>query len=240
MYASFSENVWYDLNLNTNIQDNFRTFEELITERGESFVVNHANTTLDYNKLFDKIKSKLCQIDRTYDVDLNLFNCPSVKKYTEDILSLKRETCDAYLDYIKAESDLTIAREKYTLFCENIRSCIDSIRFSALVDQDDITVRDILEKKVENYYTTLNIDKLIENYNNKNEIFEKVKYKINLITGTILPTTICQICIENQVDFFVDPCGHTICKTCKEMVENKSNNCHYCRTSRKGYKRLYL
>ena len=69
--------------------------------------------------------------------------------------------------------------------------------------------------------------------------FEKTKIKISIISGTILPPTICQICLEHQVEYFLDPCGHTICKHCKVICENKPD-CHYCRTKKKGYKRLYL
>ena len=60
-----------------------------------------------------------------------------------------------------------------------------------------------------------------------------------MISGTIIPTITCQVCLENQIEYFVDPCGHTICKVCKVECE-KLKNCHYCRTPRNGYKRLYL
>ena len=235
LYASFNESNVYDLNIQESIS-NTRTFEQLITERGESFIENpHVN--VDYNKVLDKIKSKL--FDKVTN-SVNLLDCPLIKKYTEDIVSFKKDVCDIYLEYTKADNELTNARGKYAIFCENIKNCIDSILETREGDETDVRLRDLLEAKVESYYNTLNIDQLIENYTKKNQEFEKIKYKISLITQTFLPTTICQICLENQVDYFIDPCGHTICKLCKEMCENKSLKCHYCRTPRKSYKRIYL
>lgn len=37
----------------------------------------------------------------------------------------------------------------------------------------------------------------------------------------------CQICSENLIDTFFDPCGHTICKDCLSKL--RTNNCPYCR-----------
>ena len=69
--------------------------------------------------------------------------------------------------------------------------------------ENDILIKDILETKVENYYEKLNISFLIKNFDEKHLEFEKTKYKISTITCTLLPTTICQICLENQVDYFL-------------------------------------
>ena len=224
--------------------DNFsllhRTFEELVTERGDLNIhfSNEPCLHVDYNTLFEKIKTKLFQMDNVADVDIS--DCPLIKKYREDYISLKKNVCDIYLDYMKAETELNEAKEKYKTFCESIKNCIHFVHNTGTANENDILIKDILETKVENYYEKLNISFLIKNFDEKHLEFEKTKYKISTITGTLLPTTICQVCLENQVDYFIDPCGHTICKTCKTTCENKSLHCHYCRSIKNGYKRLYI
>jgi len=224
-FAPFDESSIVESNV-------FRTFEELITERGEI----NSTSKIDYTILFDKIKSKLNNINLDFEFDVNI-----EMEYTENVLAFKKSICDIYLNFMHSDNALKNAREKFTNFSENIQNCLTSI-ISADTEysQDDITLKSILNKKIENYYTFLDIDTLVENYNKNFKEFERVKYKTSLLVGSILPTTICQICLENQVDYFIDPCGHTICKNCKLVCENKTTSCHYCRTQRKSYKRLYL
>ena len=210
----------------------FRTFEELVTERGEI----NSTSRIDYATLFDKIKSKLHNINLDFEFDVKI-----EMEYTENVLAFKKQICDVYLNFMHSDNALKNAREKFTNFSENIQNCLKTIiTCETEYSQDDVTLKKILEDKIESYYTFLDIDSLIDNFNKNFKEFERVKYKTSLLVGSILPTTICQICLENQVDYFIDPCGHTICKTCKQVCENKSNSCHYCRTQRKSYKKLYL
>jgi hypothetical protein len=139
---------------------------------------------------------------------------------------------------MEADSQLTIVREKFNSFSESIKKCIENI--SQTPCDSDNQLKELLEEKIEKFYSILEIDALIDNFYKKLEQFEKTKYKISLISGTFLPTTICQICMENQVDYFIDPCGHTICRLCKSTCENKTNKCHYCRTVRNSYRKIYL
>ena len=235
MSSSNSNSSFAPFNENNNFSYNNRTFEELICERGEMFEPIENENIFDYSLIFNKIKTKLFNLNNLPD---NLQECEFIKKYREEIMTLKREVCTIYLDFMKAETQLSSAREKYTLFCENIKNCIESIIQTP--DESDNQLKQLLEQKLENYYSTLNLDTLIEDFNKKSELFEKTKYQVAQLTGTFLPTTICQICLENEVEYFIDPCGHTICKNCKSTCENKSNKCHYCRTVRSSYRRLYL
>jgi hypothetical protein len=225
IYSPFNENNDYNYFNYIN-----RTFEEIVCERGESVQF------VDYSLIFDKIKSKLFDLNNFADNFST--ECPLIKKFTEEIETLKREVCDIYLEFMEADSRLTLAQEKYTNFCENIKNCIESI--CETPDDHDIQLKQLLEQKIETFYSYLKIDTLIADFNKKNEIFQKTKYRVSLLSGTFLPTTICQICMENQVEYFIDPCGHTICKLCKSTCENKSVKCHYCRTVRNSYKRIYL
>lgn len=44
----------------------------------------------------------------------------------------------------------------------------------------------------------------------------------------------CPICITHEVDVYLEPCGHTLCRHC-----NRSPYCHMCRTPIKGKRSLY-
>lgn len=51
---------------------------------------------------------------------------------------------------------------------------------------------------------------------------------------------ICPICMTNDVDTFLEPCGHTICKECVSNKFNSSSKfCFMCRTAVRGIRRLY-
>ena len=232
-YAPFNENNEINFNNNYNNIINFeRTFENLISERGEDLNIN----TINYNTLFERIKTKLLKLNNL-ECDLNQF--PEIIDFKNEINLLKKNACDTYIELVKSENLLNESKEKYTLFCENIKLSISSIESCGLNKDSDNLLKEILENKIEEYYTNLNLDSLNANYNEMYINFEKVKSKINMITGNIIPTTICSICLENQIEFFIDPCGHTLCKICKDKCEI-STNCHICRLTKRGYKRLYL
>jgi len=235
-FASFSEDSVNDI-LRPHIIS--RTFEELITERGDLNInfTNDSKNFVDYTTLFDNIKEKLFKINNVKEIDIT--NCEDIKKFREDYHNLKKTICNVYMDLMDAETKLNEAKEKYTTFCESIKNCIHFVHNSGTEDENDLLIKNILEKKTDTYYISLNIEQLIKNFEKSYHEFEKLKCKITIISGTILPSTICQICLEHQVEYFIDPCGHTICKHCKIICEQLTD-CHYCRTNKKGYKRLYL
>ena len=161
------------------------------------------------------------------------------KEFKDKFNNLKKEVCDAYIALTRSENQLKSATDKYTSFCENIQKSVQSIITIGLNEDYDKELIKSLEKKIDLYYDNLNIPVLTEKYQIDYTNFEKIKFKISMISGTIITPTTCQICLENQVEYFIDPCGHTICKECKITCES-SSSCHYCRTTKKCYKRLYL
>jgi hypothetical protein len=64
-----------------------------------------------------------------------------------------------------------------------------------------------------------------------------IKYLLE--TYNILKSTntihMCPICLTNEVDAFIDPCGHTLCTQC-----SKISFCHMCRTKVKVVKNIYF
>ena len=127
-----------------------RTFEELITERGDlNFHFSNENrSSVDYTTLFDKIKEKLFNMDNSKK-DLKINDCPIIKKYREDFTALKHNVCDIYMDLMNAETELNQAREKFTSFCDSIKNCINFVHNNTTSDESDHIVKEILENKIE-------------------------------------------------------------------------------------------
>lgn len=61
-----------------------------------------------------------------------------------------------------------------------------------------------------------------------------------LTTYNILKSTAafhaCPICLTNEIDAFIDPCGHTLCTKCSSKI----TYCHMCRTKVKVAKSIYF
>lgn len=52
---------------------------------------------------------------------------------------------------------------------------------------------------------------------------------------------ICPICMTNDVDTFLEPCGHTICKECiSNKFCNSNKFCYMCRTPIRNTKKIYF
>ena len=93
-------------------------------------------------------------------------------------------------------------------------------------------------EKINNYYLFLNLENLKNELDSVNKDYLSIKQLFHDLAG-ILPANVCQICLENQINYFIDPCGHTICTTCKEKRPGLQK-CHFCRTNITVFKRLYL
>jgi len=98
-----------------------------------------------------------------------------------------------------------------------------------------------------------NIDELTNNIKNNNKLktakanyiasrlkmlsyFEYVKYINNDNVGTT-----CSLCYANNVNIYMVPCGHTICKNCTTILEMKNyDNCIFCRKKIESINPLYF
>lgn len=69
---------------------------------------------------------------------------------------------------------------------------------------------------------------------------DKLECLINYLLKTynILKSTqilhLCPVCLTNEIDVFLNPCGHTLCRSCCKITF-----CHMCRTKVKEIKSLY-
>ncbi len=243
-YAPFSSNESNIHSLFTYIDPRLnRNFEELVTQRGELSETSETSQNY-YNSVFENIKEKLFIVSESDDIEITSDEENHyIEKYdienTHTVLSkIKQEISELYLK--KIEHDLILQERKrlYSSFCENIRTCIQAI--SAITTQEtpkDNQLRGLLNERIDWYYRELDLDNLVnKEYTLKKELtFLKKTIKEIL---HFAPTT-CSICMEREVSWFIDPCGHTMCSQCK-VTTDTARRCHYCRIEKTKVNRLYL
>jgi len=213
-----------------------RSFEQLVTERGSiqfSFIEQEPGF---YKGVFDKLKESLFYSTDTYTLDHEK-QALIDKKYDlvnglNTIKELKNNVTKIYDRKLKLESEISKKESEYLKFTESIKNFVE------MLNDNDENLRDLLVKKIDNLKKDLDIDSLNTEYTEVINEFMYIK-EIFKDLSSILPRTVCSICLENQVSHFIDPCGHTLCLSCKVKC-NTTRHCHYCRVTKNGYRPLFL
>ena len=83
-----------------------------------------------------------------------------------------------------------------------------------------------------------------EKYVNKRKELNSHLYLIQNINKHNI-VSICPICLENKIDTYCNPCGHTACSKCFEKSEMMNNNlnankCPICREYINELRKLYF
>jgi hypothetical protein len=155
-------------------------------------------------------------------------------KIKECIISLKGKLNELKKNYEKSAQKFDDAIKEYKSKCPNFVSFKNETR-----NITEVTDKKIWFAKMFDKTSVLDIEKIKKEYQDAYTLYAGHLMKIKTLSGSVLPTTICQICFDNQVSFFIDPCGHTICTSCKENCEIRPK-CHYCRAVRKEYKKIFI
>jgi hypothetical protein len=163
------------------------------------------------------------------------FHLTSVKN---TINNLKKKVVEINNTRIEYEIKLENNKEKYSKYAELILSLITQIRETESYTSENDEIINTLYTKITNYSTDLELDSLKQKVDSVNMEYLCIKDLFFDLSG-FLPSTTCNICLENQVNYFMDPCGHTLCTNCKEK-HPRLLNCHFCRTKINSLKRLYL
>jgi hypothetical protein len=162
-----------------------------------------------------------------------------VAKFQNTLDSLKNNITEVYLKKIETEIKLQEKQRLFDNFCNNIIKSVESI--SEITDQEesskDTMLKELLSDRIDWYHSQLGISHLLELEHDIRVEFEFLRKSIIEISN--LEPHVCVICMENQVLFFNDPCGHTLCGSCNIKTE-QNKNCHYCRVEKKITRRLYL
>ena len=216
-----------------------RNFEELITERGQSFEESEV-----YSRIFLEIKGLLKNdsedntipetesllFEEKYFLSNSIKSIDRVKKLIIDINNNKMEA-DVLFNYSNTE---------YTKYVKNILLVIEDIDNSSPESESEknTELKELLSARIEWYHSFLNITELKKKCDSIDLEYSQIK-KLLFSFSSILPPTICQICISKTVEYFIDPCGHTLCRQCMDK-SNKLPKCHFCRNTIHKFKKLYL
>lgn len=69
--------------------------------------------------------------------------------------------------------------------------------------------------------------------------YSSAMIKLKTLPKSVFNQRTCVICFESEIEYFIDPCGHTICGNCKESCK-EMKRCHVCRGPLHSYKKLFL
>jgi len=240
---------WNNGNGNSEIEERVnRNYEALMLERNQE--INSAENNI-YNKIFNEIKNKLLIIsdDNTESVSESIKNEYLEKNFLTgvhgNINKLKKIIVETHNKKIELDILFNEASIKFKKFSDLVIATVNIIKDSNdsgdsndPSDSSDVQLCDLLMNKIGKYFLFLDLENLTNSVNSINKEYLCIKNLFYELSGT-LPATVCQICLENQINYFIDPCGHTICTYCKEKRPGLQK-CHFCRANISTFKRLYL
>ena len=198
-----------------------------------------------YNGIFSLIRNKLFIINESEnDINPNIDpvlldeikNKYSFNNSSNTLTEFKRKVVILHNKKIETEIIFSNNKKEYTKFTDNILSLINTIK-EFDTSGDEVLIQ-LLTDKIQWYYSELKLESLKETINSLEKEYKIIKGLLSEFAG-FLPATACQICLENQINYFSDPCGHTICTECMEKSKGV-RKCHFCRGTITSFKRLYL
>jgi hypothetical protein len=215
-----------------------QSFEQLICEREN--LENYETS----NSIFKCIKEKLFaineinpQIEKKDELDEKYQS----KTIIKTIDTLKKSIAELYTEKLKVDAQIDKYMEKYKNFLKSINEVIKKMELIEENTSEDDQFRASVIDRVEWYYRKLGIEDLLKQQKSVGNEFNYLKGLISELSGISNPV-LCQICFVNQVSFFVNPCGHTLCESCKNKCQNITSltNCHYCRSEIISINKLFL
>ena len=228
------------------------TISEVLQERNNSINTIHPNDNI-YSKIFESIKNKLFIINDDENGEFSnirgilgtpgspcIHNTQLKEKYKYDetmsfINNLKQKIVELHNKKIETEIIFSNNKEKYTKFTDNILIFTKTLKN---FENNDEQLIELLTDKIEWYYSTLNLEYLAKECSDLVSEQSFIKNLLSELAGMV-PAVVCQICLDKQVNYFIDSCGHTLCVDCMEKSK-EIKKCHFCRKHIISFKKLYL
>lgn len=114
--------------------------------------------------------------------------------------------------------------------CERMNNLVKLMDLAGELGEDV----DAMVKKFVEYYDIQNIEKRIgELYSSRNAMLNVIR-----MFCTKSEQNSCTLCLENSVNVFNIPCGHTLCSECSN--KNKALTCPFCRAKIEKVGTLFL
>jgi hypothetical protein len=185
---------------------------------------NFINSKEKYDELIKKYNDNMVNDDIVFtkqDIHF-LDNLLKIKNKISILSSLYSKHIHFYQKLSDELEKLYKLKEEYISFYDNFEITIE-MDCSKEEDNKWILIEKIIHEKKE---------LLKEN----NKQISQLQYDIRLLKTLISETdlysenkisTICCICMEKEIGFSINPCGHTFCENCCDKIYN--NKCFVCR-----------
>ena len=217
-----------------------QSYEQLLVQR------NQVDNYQKFDSVFKCIKEKIFAMhDNPSHILLTDTQIENYKvKYniemtTNSIETLKNNISELYSEKIKIDNKINANFNKYNEFIESINNVTEKMEaIITTYSPEDEEFKKKLIDRIEWYYKEFDLEYLLSEQKRINSEYNYLKETIVNLSGITNPI-VCQICYVNQVAFFVDPCGHTLCESCKIKCQTLKN-CHYCRSVVKSFNKLFL
>lgn len=201
-YNSYSLNS-IDLTVNTNNVSQIRN-ENSLTHDDVNTLNNNLSKSL---RVFNEELMNVCTINNI--VELAQDQQKKTTMFLKDIVD-KFQTFKKFINS-SLKSDIQF-KKTTTVYIEKINDnikIIQNLLDTCLIDTND-------------YYKELAL-RHVNSYNKSKEIIKTLDSVFTLIKYN---KKTCPICLQNEVEHFVIPCGHTYCSECSEKI---TNTCFICR-----------
>lgn len=218
-------------NLNVNIEsvgmpkeiDNIITIHRELTKLSDEFDEKEIKPDDEMKKKIDAMKEKITTIDSM------------IKEFHEQIKitkNIEKEYKESYENTVK---DI----DKVSDF-KNFVIQMNQKYKDFEINKVNESILEITEKiKKDNKSKTLKEEYLKQNY----LLNFYIQNFIKRFNGSNIGST-CSLCLQRQVDTFLDPCGHTACSECVRVLKETDGeyncNCFLCRKKILQFKRLYF
>jgi len=185
-------------------------------------LINHlkCNNQLISNETENKIK----ELDEFSDKIIQF-----IKEFTKQLIKMDKAEEDMKKMIEETQKDITIMKT----FIEFLN------KISSQYNKDT----DILEKHIQDICKSIEINNKIDEikqiYIKEKTIYFQYLSIIKLLNQMNVGST-CSICLQENVDSFFNPCGHTACSTCCKKNASSKNICPLCRKAIHTINRLYF
>lgn len=221
------DTVYSELNSSTNIDSQTKS---------RNSIIEH------YDKMID-IFGKEEKMEMSEQMQILGFTQEEIDEF-QNINTFVTKGRNTLLNYLKEHNDCETKSASLSKRIEDTKETLRVIRYNLFsLEESHRSFKDLNNDIIDKIKTKEAI--ALEELQSEQALLEIRKDKLEcaikhlLNTYNVLKSTstlhMCPICLMNEIDSFIDPCGHTLCSHCC----SKLNFCHMCRTKVKIVKSIY-
>jgi hypothetical protein len=176
----------------------------------------------------EDIKNELNEINESVSkgqklLENELLNYKKLTKEKQDLETFENTGKSTCLECQKKISDLLIHFENQNFSTTELRNIVDEVIYC--IGQ----IFEILEQQVKDRRETIS-----EKIQMNTSMLKYLSNVYKVLRGTNIGY-ICPICMNNEVNVFCDPCGHSFCDKCINV-----SYCYMCKRRINSIKKLYF